>query len=225
MLKRILKIVVVIVILFVALFFGYMLMGHYDSVDSIDNYPNASYVGDNIVVDNDSDTLLIVYPGGKVESESYIYLADVDADVIIVQFPFELAMFAYKQAGDIISENDQYENYYILGHSLGGAFASQFVSENPDMLDGIIYLGSYPIKEGAVNIDTLAIFGEDDLVVGDYNEFTHLFNADDEIVVLKDANHSGFGDYGQQKGDSVLTDEQLDAERAEIVRLVNEFIK
>lgn len=224
MVKKVLKVLLAIVAVLIILFVGYLMAGHYNATSTAVGYSDYTQENDYLEFDNDSTTGFIFYPGAKVEALSYSYLSDVDANVYIAEFPFEMAMFDYKIAQDIIDDNPQVNSWYIGGHSLGGVFAAEFVADNPDLFDGVIYLASYPADGNDLQEDELAIFGAEDLVVGDYTQHLEVLGQNAQVEVLENANHSGFGDYGQQKGDSELSAEQNAAQRDEVVTLINEFI-
>ena len=74
---------------------------------------------------------LIFYPGAKVEETAYApllhRLAAEGMDVCLVKMPFHLAIFGKDRAKDVMREYT-YENWYIGGHSLGGAMAADFAA-------------------------------------------------------------------------------------------------
>jgi pimeloyl-ACP methyl ester carboxylesterase len=114
---------------------------------------------------------------------------------VIVQMPFNLAFLDENAADRVIGAYPQIKHWYLCGHSLGGAMASDYFSKHLSKADGIILLGSYvygdiPLKK------SLVLYGSNDKVLnrsklsGKANEF--------EIV---GGNHAQFGNYGIQKGD------------------------
>ena len=112
--------------------------------------------GDNIEVRDDltalspsypTDTAVIFYPGAKVETAAYLPLLDqlrqTGLTCILVEMPFHLAIFDVNAAEDVMAQFPDIRHWYIAGHSMGGAMASQFASEHPDEVDGLILLGAY----------------------------------------------------------------------------------
>ena len=77
---------------------------------------------------------LIFYPGGKVEHTAYIPLMQACAEngilCVIVEMPFNLAVFDVNAADGIQKEYPQIENWYIGGHSLGGSMAASYLEKN-----------------------------------------------------------------------------------------------
>lgn len=222
--KNIIKIIGVILLTITIIFIGYLESGHYDADETALQYSGAVYEDNYITYDNNSTTGFIFYPGAKVDSEAYSYLSTLSANVYIAKFPFEMAMFDYDIADQIIDDNPQVDNWYIGGRSLGGVFANRYTSENLDAINGIVYLGSYPAASDIIDIPQLALFGSQDLVVGDYTDKLELFGNDAQIIEIPNANHSGFGNYGQQKGDSELTADQIAAQQQVIINAINNFI-
>lgn len=94
-------------------------------------------VRDNLTVLSPSeptDTAIVFYPGAKVQAEAYLPLLDAIRDMgikcILVEMPFNVAIFGSNEAKAVMEEFDEIENWYIMGHSMGGAMASKFASEN-----------------------------------------------------------------------------------------------
>lgn len=141
---------------------------------------------------------LIFYPGGKVESSAYmpllIQLSEKAITTVLVDMPANLAVFDIDAASDVLNENLDIDKWYIAGHSLGGAMASQYSEENYELFEGLILLGAYPVNEAP--IDTLAIYGTYDIMLDLEKTATA-----DEVFEIIDGNHANFGDYGRQEGD------------------------
>lgn len=142
---------------------------------------------------------LVFYPGGKVAAEAYLPLLDKLRDqgvlCVLVKMPFHLAVFGKNRADEAFAAFPDVEAWYIGGHSLGGAMASSYLSDNPDSADGLILLGAYIYG----NVDpsrALTIYGSEDGVL-DRTKIDYTQN----VLVIEGGNHAGFGDYGPQKGD------------------------
>lgn len=162
---------------------------------------------------------LVFYPGGLVEAEAYAVLGQSLAErgvrVFIPKMPLNLAILhpnafdrIYKQYGD---END----WYIGGHSLGGASASIYASEQSEHLTGVFLLGAYPsgnsdlsnLQIPVVSIDAT----RDQIMVRDqYEQRKTLLPPETDYIRIEGGNHSQFGYYGFQKGDgkSLLSREE-----------------
>lgn len=72
--------------------------------------------------------------------------------------PFNMAIFDADRADEIIDQIPDIKNWYILGHSMGGAMASNYAAKNQDKVDGLILLASY-IYGDYPDKNTLTIYG------------------------------------------------------------------
>ena len=167
---------------------------------------------DGIFIDGEgTDNAVIFYPGAKVEYTSYlplcVELAEQGADCFLVKMPFHLAIFGKAKAGKIM-DNYTYENWYLAGHSLGGAFGANYVAEHVEEFAGLILLAAYPTKPlVSEDLKVISIYGNKDTVLNKEN-----VDAGKEFVPehyteigLGGANHAGFANYGPQEGDGEAT--------------------
>ena len=145
-----------------------------------------------------TDTAIVFYPGAKVEAEAYLPLLDqvrqLGVTCILVHMPFHMAIFDSNAAEKVIAQFPEYQHWYMAGHSMGGAMASQFAADHPDEVDGLILLGAY-IYGDYPEEDTLTIYGSLNQSVEDHIDYT------ENIVEIEGGNHAQFGNYGPQKGD------------------------
>ena len=170
---------------------------------------------DGIFVDGSGqEDAVIFYPGAKVEYTSYLPLcvkmAEEGVDCFLVEMPFHLAILGMNKADKIMDTYD-YENWYLAGHSLGGAMAANYVAENVEDFAGLIMLAAYPTKALiSEDLKVLSVYGNKDTVLNREN-----LEAGKEFVPehyteigLGGANHAGFGNYGPQEGDGEATVER-----------------
>mgnify|MGYP000927670604 FL=1 len=185
--------------------------------------------GDNIEVRDDltvlspsypTDTAVIFYPGAKVEAIAYLPLLDqlrqTGLTCVLVEMPFHLAIFDVNAAEDVMAQFPDIQHWYIAGHSMGGAMASQFASERPDEVDGLILLGAYLYGDYSPK-DTLTVYGSLNQSVEDKINYT------ENVVEIQGGNHAQFGNYGPQKGDlpaEITAEEQ----QAQTVAAITDFI-
>ena len=145
-----------------------------------------------------TDTAMIFYPGAKVEAEAYLPLLDqirqTGITCILVHMPFHMAIFDANAAEDVIDQFPAFQHWYIAGHSMGGAMASQFASDHPDQIDGLILMGAYIYGDYPAE-KTLTIYGSLNQSVEDHIDYT------ENSVEIEGGNHAQFGNYGPQKGD------------------------
>ena len=172
------------------------------------------------------DTALIFYPGGKVEYTAYLpllhRLARKGTDCFLVHMPANLAVFGAGRAEKIQSRYD-YANWYIGGHSLGGAMAAKYAADHGAELEGLVLLAAYPVSR--VSVPTLVLYGSEDRVLdpAKLQENMSWLPADTRIRIIEGGNHAQFGDYGMQEGDGVATisrEEQIGITAEEIGKML-----
>ena len=162
---------------------------------------------------------LIFYPGGKVEYTAYIPLMEALASegvlCVLVEMPFNLAVFDINAADGIQEQYPEIESWYIGGHSLGGSMAASYLSDNMDAFDGLILLGSYSTADlSDTGLDVLSVYGSEDLVLNREKYETNKTNlpADFSEMVIDGGCHAYFGMYGAQDGDgtpNITNEEQI----------------
>jgi hypothetical protein len=176
---------------------------------------------------------LVFYPGGLVEPEAYVsMLAPIAAaghPVIIVKMPFDLAVFAFRRAEDVVSN---IRPWLIGGHSLGGAMAARFLAREGEgyrTLEGLVLLGAYPADDlSMTDYRVVSIWAsEDGLATAEEREETApLLPPDTEYIIIEGGNHAGFGEYGPQQEDGerlIPLEAQHDQTRAAILALLSEI--
>lgn len=208
--KKVIIIILTIMIISVGGFFIYTLDYYRADEFAVQTFSRGEYSvknEENIFVfqpdkEKDSDTALIFYPGGKVEAIAYAplleRLSQNGITCVLVKMPFNLSVFDVNAADNIYNKLPNISNWYIGGHSLGGAMASSYVNKNSDKIKGLILLGAYPV--GDSNIDSIAIFGSEDMIL----DKTKL-ETTSKKVEIPGGNHAYFGNYGEQKGDGTAT--------------------
>ena len=150
-----------------------------------------------------SDTALIFYPGAKVEAIAYLPILEkikqsCGITCILVKMPFNMAIFDVNAANKIIEQFPDIKNWYIGGHSMGGAMASDYASKNQDKVKGLVLLGAYIYGNYPAG-SALKIYGTFNTSVAEKINYT------ENIVVIEGGNHAQFGNYGKQKGDPDAT--------------------
>ena len=173
----------------------------------------------------------IFYPGAKVDHESYAPLcrkiAEQGYEVVIVKMPMNLAIFSYNRGEKVIDEYSNIKKWVVGGHSLGGTMAAKFASEN-SAVDGVVLLSSYPIGDELKSMgkEVLSIWGSKDGIVN----FEKLIKSKEKLpedttyVEIEGANHSQFGDYGEQRGDDtpiINREEQMDIAAKDIIKFMS----
>lgn len=176
---------------------------------------------------------IVLYQGGLVEEKSYLPLAfqlsEKGHRVFLTSHPFNLAIFNVSAFEDIYKTYEDETNWWLGGHSLGGASASIFASSNVELLEGLIFLASYPSGNSDLsgyNIPVLSITGSEDQILNwdSYNEAKINLPEETVSIMIEGGNHSNFGYYGFQSGDGesrISREEQHN----QLADLISEFIK
>ncbi len=180
---------------------------------------------------NRSTTGIIFYPGGKVQPEAYSGIASKLAakgyTTIIVKMPFNLAIFGVNKADDVIAKHPEINSWVIMGHSLGGVFASEYAVNHQDKIKGVIYLAAYPSTNASnATFKALSIRGSlDNLTTAqDISDNKNKFPANTIFITIPGGNHYNNGNYGPQSGDNnstITSEQQQDA----TVGYILEFLK
>ncbi len=151
---------------------------------------------------SDNKIGLVFYPGGKVEAIAYLpllfQLSEQGITCVLTEMPFNLAVFDTKAADKVYQAYPEIDQWFLAGHSLGGAMASSYVEKNADKLEGLILLGAYPINDA--DISTLAIYGTEDVQL----DLTKLESTANQLEIWG-GNHAYFGNYGEQEGDGIAS--------------------
>lgn len=176
-------------------------------------------------------TALIFYPGAKVEDAAYAGLlkrvAEGGTDCFLVHMPCNLAFLGQNKADAVMSEYD-YDEWYLAGHSLGGAMAAVYAERSSEKLCGLIFLAAYPTKDlSETGLRVLSIYGYRDGIVNmeKIEQGRVLMPETYEEFIIEGGNHAGFGDYGRQKGDgeaALSGDEQKAVTAAKILEMITD---
>lgn len=218
---RVLKIILislgVVLIGFIGIFFAYVSNYSHAKEQAI-NAMNSSTVTVTTFQrgiafgDPDANTGFIFYPGGKVEDTAYAPLAKEIAEgnvfCVIAEMPYQLAVFRSNAAADIMKQYPKIKEWYIGGHSLGGAMAAYYAGKYPDQFEGIILLAAYSTADlSQSSMKALLMHGSEDQVLNMENYQKYLSNLPSgyKEITIEGGNHAGFGDYGLQKGDGEAT--------------------
>lgn len=192
---------------------------------SVTELDNGSIVFDV----KDAKNGFIFYPGGKVENEAYkplmASLASRGILCILVDMPFNLAVFDVNAADGITEDYPNVENWYIGGHSLGGAMAASYVSGHTDSFDGLVLLGAYSTADlSGTDLDVLSVYGSEDKIMNSekYEEYRSNLPKSFTETVIEGGCHAYFGMYGLQDGDGtagITCEEQIALTCEAIVKL------
>jgi hypothetical protein len=148
--------------------------------------------------------------------------------VVIMKFSANLALLELSKPLNVIEKISDIDDWVISGHSLGGIAAQSIVSNNPDLFNGLIFLGVYPTESydlSAWDKNVLSIYAENDLLSTleevetnkqylplelpiDHPDEMDTLQVDHPVTIyylIEGGNHAQFGDYGSQEGDGIAT--------------------
>lgn len=155
-----------------------------------------------------ADRGIIFYPGAKVEETAYAPLMEnlmqAGYTVYLMRMPFHLAIFDVNAADQVIGQQKDIHEWYMMGHSLGGAMAARYTAEHPDQITGLVLLGAYSTADlSQTDVEVLSIYGSQDGVLNREKYETEKKNLPSDVTeyVIEGGNHAGYGNYGKQKGD------------------------
>lgn len=228
------KVILLIVAgLFLALFLGsfYYVNDYYHSDESNQAYLQSS---DTVAVSKIEDGLffdgagtekaMVFYPGAKVEYTAYAPilhgLAEKGIDCFLMKMPANLAILGQDLAEDVMDDY-HYTDWYLAGHSLGGAMAASYVADNREDFAGLVLLAAYPTKSLTdfkdMDADEIALVREDFRVVSIYGSEDKVLNRENfeagraympklyHEICIEGGNHAWFGNYGEQDGDGTAS--------------------
>ncbi len=166
-----------------------------------------------------AERALIFYPGGLVRPEAYLpLLAEItdtaDIPTVLIPMPLDLAVLAPRRALKVLDTPPQFltgvTQWYVGGHSLGGAMATELIGDEAERFAGLFLLASYPADSNDLTglpLPVISISAEYDTVAsGEEIEASRQRLPEDTLyAVIPGGNHAGFGDYGPQSGDGVAT--------------------
>lgn len=169
-----------------------------------------------------ADTALIFYPGAKVEYTAYLPILDKlrqnGIASVLMKMPFNMAIFSANAADRAFKELPGVTDWFIGGHSMGGAMASSYFAGHQDRVKGLVLLGAYIYGDVAPE-DALTVYGT--LNAG----LEKNINYTENVVIIQGGNHAQFGNYGEQKGDpaaAISWQEQQDAAVQAILEFIGE---
>lgn len=223
--KRLLKIIRIVwlsggVLIFLWLAYSFQAQGIAPTVLQSSETVTVIETADTIqfVPQNVQSTGLLFYPGGLVEPEAYAPLARKIAEqgflTIIVKLPLRTASFgsqeddvmAYTQT--LIAINDEVLDWFVAGHSRGGAIATRFAYQHGDSVDGLILIGTTHPKEAVYSLANATfpvtkIYATNDGLasMAEVEANAVFLPPETHWVEIKGGNHAQFGYYGYQLGD------------------------
>ncbi|SDC57842.1 Alpha/beta hydrolase family protein [Pelagirhabdus alkalitolerans] len=223
--KRFIIVLIIILIIFMG---GYLFLQlrTYSADEQANEAMQSSSVStnNNTVIFEPENALanLVLYQGALVEPEAYAVFATMLQNkgirVFIPEMPLNLAILNTSAFEDIKDAHPSEKQWWIGGHSLGGASASIYASENIEAIDGIFFLASYPSSGSDLShidqpVISLHATNDDIIDYDNYQDSMNLLPPHTNFIEIEGGNHSNFAHYGFQSGDgesTITREEQLD---------------
>ncbi len=173
----------------------------------------------------------IFYPGGKVEYKAYAPIlnnlsSEIGITSVLVKMPFNLAVFDMNGADKKQDLYPEIKDWYIGGHSLGGAMSCSYLSKHLSDYRGAILFAAYSTEDLTDNSDlkVLSLLASNDHVLKKNKYNSNKKNLPNLIEkTIEGGIHSYFGDYGIQNGDGTPTITVAE-QRKEIVSHISSFV-
>ena len=209
---------------------------YYHAEDYVDAYLQSSDTvtvtsKDNMVILDGAGTehAMIFYPGAKVEYTAYVplfyALAEQGIDCFLVKMPGNLAILGMGKAADIMEEYE-YENWYLSGHSLGGAMAASYAADNGENLDGLVLLAAYSTAELPEHLSVVSVYGSEDKVLNmeSFEEGRGYMPENYTELCIEGGNHAWFAYYGEQEGDGTASITREEQQKQTVDAILNIII-
>ena len=191
-----------------------------DRLDTEDGLSVDSSEGGYIIEPSgDSEAGLVFYPGARVAPSAYLdslapLAREANVTVIVPRMPLNLAIVDYSLARTPLTADAATEaaatrpgidRWYVGGHSLGGVVACRYADEHTDRVEGVVLYASYcdrDISESGLAV--LSVVGAGDTVLdrAAYRRSLDRLPADATTAELAGVNHTQFGSYTGQRGDT-----------------------
>jgi len=213
-----------------------------DSVLESDALVTIEYTADYIAFTpkTNSDSIgILFYPGALVEPEAYApfarNLAREGYTVLIQPIPWRLAFtdgmeqIAYTTTVQTFSDCPGITKWIISGHSKGGSMATKFAYKNPDLISGMLLIGTSHPRE--IDLSFLSVpvtkvsASEDGLASPDeIRQFSQNLPDHTNFIMIEGGNHSQFGYYGFQFGSGTATISR-EEQQAQLLTATLELLK
>ncbi|WP_328764202.1 alpha/beta fold hydrolase [Haloarcula salinisoli] len=182
------------------------------SVASVEADPNVTVTeqGGTYTLEpsgRESTVGLVFYPGARVHPDAYVaslapLASEANVTVVVPKLRLNLAVLEQGAASGYVT-GSRVENWYVGGHSLGGAMACRYAAQNPEAVEGVVLYASYCDRDiSETGLAALSVTGSADTVLDSdsYEENRENLPADTTVRTLP-LNHTQFGSYRGQRGD------------------------
>ncbi|SFK75864.1 Alpha/beta hydrolase family protein [Halogranum rubrum] len=213
--KRGVVVVVVVLVLAssgVALYFSMPYHGS-SSIQQVVDDPSVTVTTEDGVhvlapANADSTVGVVFYPGARVAPDAYYstfapVVRQANVTVFVPEMPLNLALLDADAAGSVRSQHPSIRTWFVGGHSLGGVAACQYADSND--VQGLVLFASYCNDDVSdESFAVLSVTGSADTVLNreSYQKATTRLPPDSTTHEVQGMNHTQFGSYRGQRGDS-----------------------
>ena len=145
--------VITIILIFLGMYLILRYFHYKADIESMDKYLSTKNItikklDDKKILFKGENTKagMIFYPGGNVEHTAYFPLLAACASKgimsILCKMPLDLAVLKINAAKGIKKQFPEIENWYMAGHSFGGAMAAIYAYFNANEFKGLILMAS-----------------------------------------------------------------------------------
>lgn len=185
-----------------------------EALQALQSDSNVTVTTDGLLVFRpagvNSETGVIIYPGGRIDPRSYAPAANALARqgylAVIVPMPLNLAVLAPDRANSVIDAYPEIEFWAVGGHSLGGAMAADYILSSGSA-EALFLWASYPSSNtdlSSGDVIVTSVYGSLDGLASpdEVLSAADLLPVDTIWVEITGGNHGQFGWYGDQPGDN-----------------------
>ncbi|WP_132060887.1 alpha/beta hydrolase [Halorussus amylolyticus] len=214
--KRGVVIAVVILIIAVGSVAVYFSVPHHGtpaSIQSVEDDPRISVTSDDGVrmlspAGENSTTGFVFYPGARVAPDAYDstlapLVTRTNVTVFIPKMPLNIALLDTDAAENTRSRHPGIRTWFVGGHSLGGVAACQYADSHD--VRGLVLFASYcNVDASDESLAVLSVSGSADTVLDRdaYEEGRSRLPPNATVHEIQGMNHTQFGSYRGQRGDS-----------------------
>jgi len=184
-------------------------------VDSLNQEIKITYENKYIYLEkssNNSDTVLMFYPGGLVHEDAYIEtlskIVEKGINVLIIRMSFDLAVISKNRGLKQIENFPNAQTWFLSGHSLGGAMCCSVIDDNKEKFAGLILWAAYPSENDDISDyygKALSIYASEDglSTIKDIESKKSFLPSSTEYFLIEGGNHAQFGTFGTMKDDGI----------------------
>lgn len=204
-----------------------------DSIDRVEEDEDVSLTqvhGGYVLepADDEPEAGLVFYPGALVAPNAYVeslapVAREANVRVVIPRQSLNLAVVDYAvartglradPATSVMNSHEEIDKWYVGGHSLGGAMACRYANVHGDRVEGLVLYGSYcdrDISDSGLAVLSVAGLGDTVKDWDTYERGLERLPADSTVEELDGLNHTQFGSYTGQSGDTPTGTSYADA--------------